>query len=379
MSAGQYASKRLPRFVNLVAGEPAPRFIQRSSGNPRYQFEAAAGRNLVLCFMGSAAYPAGREALEAALARRELFDDVHASFFGVSIDANDETESRLASFLPGFRFFWDFDHSISRLYGAWPLDEGDTGLMGKWVVIDPRLRITGVFPFREDRSDIAEVMAHVAARPPPNRIGGMEVQAPILVMDRVFDDDLCQHLIAQYEMQGRDLSGFMRDIDGKTHLIHDGGHKRRRDFMVTSEADMARVQATIRKRIVPEIQRIHQFNVTRMERYLVACYAAEDEAHFRPHRDNTTKGTAHRRFAVSINLSEDFEGGEICFPEYGARSYKPPTGAAVIFSCSMLHAVTQVTRGRRYAFLPFLYDEAAAQVRDKNLAFVAPQDGASGK
>jgi predicted 2-oxoglutarate/Fe(II)-dependent dioxygenase YbiX len=37
-----------------------------------------------------------------------------------------------------------------------------------------------------------------------------------------------------------------------------------------------------------------------------------------------------------------------------------------VFSCSLLHAVSRVTRGRRYAFLPFLYDEAAAAVRDAN-------------
>ncbi len=365
----------MPKFVNLTPGEPAPRFVQRATGNPRYQFEAAAGRNIVLCFIGSSSHPAGRDALTAALARRDLFDDVHASFFGVTIDPKDEAESRLATILPGFRFFWDFDRTASRLYGVSPVDAGEEGFVCKWVVMDPRLRITGVFPFREDRGDIAEVMAHVAALPPADRIAGMNVQAPIIVMDRVFDSDICQHLIAQYETQDRELSGFMRDIDGKTHLIHDGSHKRRRDFMVTDAEDIERLRMTVRKRIVPEIRRIHQFHVSRMERYLVACYAAEDEAHFRPHRDNTTKGTAHRRFAVSINLNEDFEGGEICFPEYGSRSYKPSAGSAVIFSCSMLHAVTQVTRGRRYAFLPFLYDEAAAQLRDKNLEYLASREG----
>jgi hypothetical protein len=30
-----------------------------------------------------------------------------------------------------------------------------------------------------------------------------------------------------------------------------------------------------------------------------------------------------------------------------------------------------VTRGRRYAFLPFLYDEAAARVREQNSAYLA--------
>jgi len=32
-----------------------------------------------------------------------------------------------------------------------------------------------------------------------------------------------------------------------------------------------------------------------------------------------------------------------------------------------------VTRGRRYAFLPFLYDDAGARLREANLAHVAPE------
>ena len=107
-----------------------------------------------------------------------------------------------------------------------------------------------------------------------------------------------------------------------------------------------------------------------MERHIVACYSAEDGGHFAAHRDNTTAGTAHRRFAVSINLNEDFDGGEVSFPEYGPRGFKAPTGGAVVFSCSLLHRVSPVTRGRRFAFLPFLYDEAAAQLRQRNAALV---------
>ena len=33
------------------------------------------------------------------------------------------------------------------------------------------------------------------------------------------------------------------------------------------------------------------------------------------HRDNPTRGTAHRRFAVAINCNADVDGGEISFPE----------------------------------------------------------------
>ena len=110
-----------------------------------------------------------------------------------------------------------------------------------------------------------------------------------------------------------------------------------------------------------------------MERYLVGCYRADEGGHFRPHRDNTTKGTAHRRFAVTINLNSDFEGGELSFPEFGHRSLKPKPGCAVVFSCSLLHTASPVTSGVRYAFLPFLYDDAAADIRMANLPYLAEQ------
>jgi hypothetical protein len=80
------------------------------------------------------------------------------------------------------------------------------------------------------------------------------------------------------------------------------------------------------QRVLITSQRQRAILVTRMERYIVSCYAAEDGGHFRAHRDNTTAGTAHRRFAVSINLDDAFDGGEVAFPEYGPRSFKAPPG-----------------------------------------------------
>jgi predicted 2-oxoglutarate/Fe(II)-dependent dioxygenase YbiX len=99
----------------------------------------------------------------------------------------------------------------------------------------------------------------------------------------------------------------------------------------------------------------------------VSCYDSSSGGYFRAHRDNTTKGTAHRRFAVTINLNVgEYEGANLVFPEFGSRAYCAPTGGAVVFSCSLLHEVLPVTKGRRYAFLPFLYDDAAAKIREAN-------------
>ena len=98
---------------------------------------------------------------------------------------------------------------------------------------------------------------------------------------------------------------------------------------------------------------------------------------FRAHRDNTTAGTAHRVFACTVNLNaEEYDGGDLRFPEYGARTYRAPTGGAVVFSCSLLHEAMPVTRGKRYAFLPFFYDEQKAQLREANQVHFANGDGA---
>ena len=114
------------------------------------------------------------------------------------------------------------------------------------------------------------------------------------------------------------------------------------------------------------MRKAFQFNPSRIERYIVARYDSTEGGHFRAHRDNTTRGTAHRRFAITINLNDDFDGGELWFPEFGSRRYRPPMGGAVVFSCSLLHEATPVMRGVRYATLPFLYDDAAAKLREEN-------------
>ncbi len=153
--------------------------------------------------------------------------------------------------------------------------------------------------------------------------------------------------------------------------------KRRRDAIIQDEDLRLDLRSRIERRLLPEIKKAFQFEATRIERYIVACYDAADGGYFKPHRDNTTSATAHRRFAVSINLNaEEFEGGDLRFPEFGRRTYRPPTGGAVVFSCSLLHEATPVTRGTRYATLPFLFDEAGEAVRQANAHTLAPADAA---
>jgi predicted 2-oxoglutarate/Fe(II)-dependent dioxygenase YbiX len=332
-----------------------------------------AGRYVVLGFYASLGDERGRHAIQEVFARRALFDDERACFFGVSLDPQDEAAKRVTDSMPGLRFLWDFDGKVSRLYGAIPQDAqpgGPVQVRRFWIVLDPMLRVLKVFPFAEDGRDVADLFAYLGSLPAPSRFAGIEIPAPILILPNVFEPEFCRHLIALYEKHGGEESGVMREREGRTVVVSDHAAKRRRDYVIEDPNIIKATQDRILRRVVPEIFKIHHFKATRMERYIVSCYAAEDGGHFRPHRDNTTRGTMHRRFAVSVNLNADFEGGEVGFPEYGPRTYKAPVGGAVVFSTPLLHAVSKVTSGRRYAFLPFLYDDEAAKIREANNQFL---------
>ncbi|GAB3646340.1 hypothetical protein GCM10028813_06250 [Ramlibacter alkalitolerans] len=367
-------------YRQLAPGEPAPWFRQRTTAKPSFVFDTAGGRYIVLCFFASAQDAGGQAALAFAQEHRSLFDDVRFSFFGVTTHPADVASGRCVESLPGIRHFLDFDGSVSRLYGALPQGPRSEGAPSEryrrmWVVLNPGLQVKAVLPFRRDGSDRRALRELLAAQPPVSHYGGLEMHAPVIIVPDVLEPALCAQLIECYDTAGGKPSGFMREVNGMTVAMHDPGHKRRSDHTIEDEALRRLLQQRVQQKVLPVIQKVHCFEATRMERYLVGCYDAESGGHFAPHRDNSTRGTAHRRFALSVNLNDDFEGGELGFPEYGPRSYKVPAGCAIVFAGALLHTVSPVRRGRRYAFLPFLYDEEAAVVRERNSAYLAPEVG----
>ena len=338
-------------------GDPAPTFATAGTNNPRYVFDSAAGRYLVLAIVPAG--PAVARAIATIEPFRTAFDDAHASAF-ILIVGKDEARAGRQDSLPGLRFLFDEDGEIAARYEA----EGAE----RWCLIDPALHLMATV----GPDQAAALVQRASTLPPPARHGGPESLAPVLLTPRIFEPAFCEQLIALYRETGGRPSGFMREVDGVTTLMTDRDHKRRSDVMIEDEALQKQVVARLSRRLLPQIRKAFSFDATRIERYLVARYDAEAGGFFRPHRDNTTKGTAHRRFAVSINLNSDYDGGDLRFPEFGPRTWRPPPGGAVVFSCSLLHEATPVTRGERFAFLPFLYDEAAAEIRQANLKFLDP-------
>jgi peroxiredoxin len=356
-------------------GDAAPYFRVRSTNNSQFNFDVTAGRYVVLSFLGSASIAKSRTALQYILSRGDFFDDIKASFFGVSVDSNDEATGRMRQIIPGFRFFWDFDKEVSLLYGA--VSAKDKSATDKityhpfTIILDPSLRVIAHIPITDPELHNNALREIITNLPDINDYAGVELYAPALIVPNIFEPDLCRQLINLFKQNSAVESGFMRDEAGKTVGILDNNFKRRKDFNFDYQTEYEELRLEMQRRLIrhlfPQIKKAFQFEVTRIERYIVSCYDADFQGFFRPHRDNTTTETAHRKFACTLNLNTgEYSGGALRFPEYGDKQYVAPLGGAVIFSCSLLHEALPVTQGVRYATLPFLYDEAGAKLRKAN-------------
>ena len=320
-------------------------------GPHRLAFDSFPGRTVALAFLGSGGDPETDAALEALAVRERLVEGGSAAFFAVLSEPCPTARNALETRFPAVRFLWD-DGSLASAFGT----------ARAWVVLDRMLRVVDVAPLDEHERVMGRSIGR-GRRPGPRQLP----PAPILMLADVLEPELCRHLVDCFERGGGKESGFMQDVEGRSVERFDDGWKRRRDFSLTDPSVIAGVRCRIGRRVGPEIRKAFQMAVTRIERDLIARYDAETGGHFGPHRDDTGLSVAHRRFAVSINLNADFDGGEISFPEYGPRGFKAAPGTAVVFSASILHQVSRVTRGRRYVFLTFLFDEEGERLRQANL------------
>ena len=348
------------RKGGIILGDPVPWFSAPLIADGAFNLQVAAGRWIVLAFLGSPAEPRAPAELGELMREAHLFDPERIVFYGVltAPPAHPEPYTQLCT--DAVSFIADYDGTVSRAFGA--ADAPRT------IVLDPMLRAVANVPWDEPAGHAQTVRAVLRSLPSVDDAAGVPLSAPVLIVPRIFDFALCDILIRFYEKLGGQDSGFLFDVGGKTARVVDHRLKRRNDLVIAHPELRETIRDQIVRRLLPAIEQFFQFEATRMDRYIVACYDSAVGGHFHRHRDNVNIGAQHRRFAVTINLNSDYAGCDLVFPEFGSRTYRAPQGGAIVFSCGALHQVTPVTGGRRYAFLAFLYGEADAALREANNA-----------
>lgn len=220
------------------------------------------------------------------------------------------------------------------------------------IVLDPNQRVAATFDSRALPA-AAEAMDGLARSVRSD--GGRDLllttpMAPVLVLPRVFEPDFCAQLVRLWSKGDHRDSGVSSRY-GNVNMDH---LKRTEDYTIVEPMMLKAVSDRLAYRIGPELTKVFAFDRQfTFDSQVVLSYSADGKHFFGAHRDNGAPTTADRAFAVSLNLNDDFEGGELVFPEYSGVRVSPPAGSAAVFSCSLLHQVVPVTRGRRFVLTTF--------------------------
>jgi predicted 2-oxoglutarate/Fe(II)-dependent dioxygenase YbiX/peroxiredoxin len=324
------AGDRFPNFLLPDQTGAVRSFLERAKGNPLIVI--GDGRDDVLRALAATPHDADRLALvgdepEAAARRAEAL--------GIDFPLLADSKGKIRE-------------GLRRMLGFGP--QGSFA-----VLLDANQRVIDARASTDGGELIAWSAERLSAQPPMPPAQGVAMAAPVLIVPNVLTPENCRALIDRWERMGH--------VEGEVHSIVQGvetsrvhrAMKSRQDHSIQDDAVQAELNAVVGRRLAPELDKAFGFQRFRFDRFNITCYDAARGDYFRRHRDNQSPSTADRRFALTLNLNTgEYQGGELLFPEYGPYRYDPPVGAAILFSCSLLHEALPVTRGRRFTLLNFL-------------------------
>ena len=340
-----FEPRERPRYA---PGDHTPLFACRDSEGRTFEFySAVTGRPMILLFAGG----------------RDLADLAAGGLDPALLTAGG---AQTVTLVPG-----DATQAAAQKSGAaWPhrvmadpgaeITNGFADLSGVAApavyVLDPNQRLVGVRGLSGGAADLGAWLDGTVGQAGHGRAEAVVQRgAPALLVPNALDPEDCDWLIGLWHNGERD--------DGTVAVGSSAGGgvqvvpttKRREDYYMRDKALEQQLLNRLMPRLVPEVSKAFHFEGYTIETFKIGCYKAEKAGFFTVHRDDTSPATKNRKFAVTLNLNTgDYEGGDLRFPEYGPELFRPEKGAAVVFSCSLLHEVMPVTKGHRFVLLTFL-------------------------
>jgi hypothetical protein len=238
------------------------------------------------------------------------------------------------------------------------------GGQGRLFLLDQNQRIMDILEIGSAGCDLTAVLSRLKEIR-DERASSPSTQgraAPVLLLPHLFDQAFCRQLIDLWKAEHQE-GGFSTGY-GNTY---DASKKKTLEHVIKDPALHRYISYTLARRVGPELAKVFNYQAAfQFDVHIVMSYLPDRQDFFGLHRDDL-RPENKRRFALSMNLNDDFEGGELHFPEYSPDGYKMAAGMACIFSCPLLHEARPVTKGQRFVMTSFFCDsdQAAGDVGAK--------------
>lgn len=321
----------------LETGDRAPQFLLNDiAGRPRSAVEnRVAGKPVILLFSRSAVHD-----FRPFAERIDTFNDRGTTLFVISGAETARNEALQQSLGPEIVVLADQDCKTFESYGC-----GNTAV----YVLDLDSRVLDAFLPEGGAADADRALAGTATALQVAPPATLSMHAPVLIIPRVLDAHACRMVIDAWEHLDTEPIAARSAKRNKASAEFFDTYGKVRQHVLRDPKLLAYLDQRLPRRLGLEIRKAFQTGISQREDYRIACYESAARGSLGAHRDNMTEATGHRRFTASIQLNtDDYAGGELRFPEYGRQLYRGETGAAIVFSASLLHEVLPVTSGRRF-------------------------------
>jgi predicted 2-oxoglutarate/Fe(II)-dependent dioxygenase YbiX/peroxiredoxin len=341
-----------------VPGDFAPEWSATAEDGKVFTSDSTPGRALLLCFLSVREIESAGSLLEQLAAHTWEIDAL-----GCALRVFMPSVRAIATPLP-FPLLLDEKAIIARAFCLPLADRASAEPSSRAVLVSADGHVIAAMDMPVSPTGAATVLRLVQNQAPFTAARAMH--PPVLHLPRLFSPEICRMLIDAFHSGNTYAGKMLRMQEGTARRVVDSERKQRRDFRI--EPPMRDwIWQQLLWRMAPAVRKAFRFDITRYEYLQVGRYTAEDSGHFVAHRDDGNAANAHRRFAITANLSDDYDGGELRFPEYGA-SYRPAAGDAVVFSCSLLHEAMTVNRGERFILVGMFWGEAEVAQYERSLA-----------
>ena len=170
----------------------------------------------------------------------------------------------------------------------------------------------------------------------------INIHVPYLLIDNVLNQELLDEVIAYYDNNPEKRQSHYTATKNRLHVHPD------------RELEL-KIDNKLSRSVFPEVKKIFYLDVRYRESYKICSYNSETNGKFHPHRD-TVSPHQHRKYAMSLLLNDDYEGGEFELPEYNLK-LKPKANSVIIFPGICSHKVLEVTKGTRRVIISFLCND----------------------
>lgn len=356
--------------ANLIA-----EYIQPlSAGMPAFAFSALdefgrslnlnedylSGKHLVLVFLNTDDNTRNAEALKYFAEMRQVFEDANITIVAVAATNKKDSNFNLKQ---KSGFLWPITNDPSgAVFASYGLHKM-RGIDLRVVLITPQRQVRiwydSPINIQQTLKEITD-MANSLSASEDSRWSACH--APVLHIPNVFSEQECTRLIQGFNTQE---GYYIRpphagEVAGNFKVpVYEHNRQDRVDQLVKNKSTLDFIDQRIAERIYPMIKKAFAYTVTRREDFHLARYVGAREGLHMGHRDVTATSMTHRRFAISLTLNSDYEGGKLVFNEYSPHGYQPATGSALIFSSLLLHEVTEITQGTRYCLISNLFNDDA--------------------